>query len=144
MPGGKQPVPSTNAMRMNGSERNRILLGGLVVLAALGQTLTGFAQELPAQPRDFVVDLAGVIDRPTFQRLNGFLVELEQKTGTQIIVLTVNSTGGVPIRDFGLQTGEKWKLGRKGKDNGVLIVIAVKDRQWTFEVGYGLEPMLPD
>ena len=131
-------------MRMNGWKRDRILLSGLVLLAVLGPALPGHAQELPAQPRDFVVDLAGVIDRSTFERLNGYLVELEQKTKAQMIVLTVNSTGSVPIEDFALRTGEKWKLGRKGKDNGALIVIAVKDRLWRFEIGYGLEPTLPD
>ncbi len=102
------------------------------------------AQEPPARPADYVVDLAGVIDRGTFQQLNGHLQELERKTGTQMIVLTINSTQGTPIRDFGLKTAERWKLGRKDRNNGVLVVIAIKDRKWTFEVGYGLEPTLTD
>ncbi len=116
----------------------------LALLVVLSQARVATAQELPSRPADYVVDLAGVIDRGTFQKLNGYLKELEQKTTAQMIVLTVDSTGAVPIRDFALQTAEKWKLGRKDRSNGVLIVIAIKDRQWTFEVGYGLEATLPD
>jgi uncharacterized protein len=117
---------------------------GLVLGLVLSQASPARAQKLPDQPRDFVVDLAGVINRDTFHKLNGFLLELEQKTTAQVIVLTVNSTGGVPIRDFALRTAEKWKLGRKDRDNGVLVVVATQDRQWTIEVGYGLEATLPD
>jgi uncharacterized protein len=127
--------------------RHTLLPAAALTLAALlaaALTRSALAQDLPARPADYIVDLAGVIDRGTFQKLNGYLQELEQKTGAQMIVLTVNSTQGTPIRDFGLKTAEKWKLGRKDRSNGVLIVIAIKDRQWTFEVGYGLEPTLTD
>jgi uncharacterized protein len=102
------------------------------------------AQQLPARPADYVVDLAGVIDRGTLQQLNGYLQELERKTGAQMIVLTVSSTQGTPIREFSLKTAEQWKLGRKDRNDGVLVVIAIKDRKWAFEVGYGLEPTLTD
>lgn len=101
-------------------------------------------QQLPAMPDHYVVDLARVIDRSTAARLDGFLQELERKTGTQMIVLTVHSTDGVPIRRFALETAEKWKLGQAGKDNGALIAVAVGDRKWTIETGYGVEGVLPD
>jgi uncharacterized protein len=112
----------------------------LALFAAAG----GKAQELPATPRDYVVDLAGVVDAATEARLNGYLQELERKTTTQMLVLTVKTTSGVPIRDFALRAAEKWKLGRAKKDNGVLIVVAVDDHKWDIEVGYGLESVLPD
>lgn len=102
------------------------------------------AQPLPAQPRDHVEDLAGVV-RPDVRRtLIGYLLELEQKTGVQMVILTVQSTDGVPIDEFTLRTAEKWRLGRKGKDDGVLVVVAIQDRGWRFEVGYGLEELLND
>jgi uncharacterized protein len=104
----------------------------------------GNAVPLPAVPSSYVVDLAGIIDVPTAQRLNEYLKELEQKTTAQFIVLTVGSLGGVPIEEFSLGVAEKWKLGQKGKDNGLLLVIAMAEGRYRFEVGYGLEAILPD
>jgi uncharacterized protein len=100
--------------------------------------------EPPAVPRDYVVDLAGVINDDTKSQLNALLHELEQKTTAQVLVLTVQSLDGEEIRSFGLKIAEKWKLGQKGKDIGALLIVAVKDRKYTIEVGYGLEGVLPD
>ena len=61
-----------------------------------------------------------------------------------MVVLSINSLEGEPIEKFSLTTAEKWALGQKGKDNGVLITIAVQDRKYRIEVGYGLEAVLPD
>jgi len=77
-------------------------------------------------------------------RLNVYLKELEQKTTAQVLVLTVQSLDGQSIEEFSFNTKEKWKLGQKDKDNGVLIVVAVKDRKYRLEIGYGLESVLPD
>jgi uncharacterized protein len=98
----------------------------------------------PSIPRDYVTDLAGIIRSDAKNRLNSFLQELEQKTTAQVLVLTVQSLDGQNIEEFAFNTKEKWKLGQKGKDNGVLIVVAVKDRKYRFEIGYGLESALPD
>lgn len=119
----------------------RIALAALLVATLAGSAA---AQQLPARPADYVVDLAGVIDRGTFQKLNGYLKELEQKTTAQMIVLTVKTTGGEAIETYAVQAFERWKLGQKGKDNGVLLVVAVQDRRAKIEVGYGLEGVLPD
>ncbi len=101
------------------------------------------AASLP-RPSRFVEDRANVIDAQTEQRLLGRLQELEQKTTAQFIVLTVDTTGGVPIEQYALGLAESWKLGQKGKDNGLLLVVAVKDRKYDFETGYGMEEPLPD
>jgi uncharacterized protein len=95
-------------------------------------------------PRDYVVDLAGVIRDDLRAELNGYLRQLEQKTSAQVLVLTIQSLDGQAIGEFAFQTKEKWKLGQKGKDNGVLLAVAVKDRKYRIEVGYGLEGVLPD
>jgi uncharacterized protein len=102
------------------------------------------AQDLPAQPAEYVVDLAGILSASKEQQLNGSLRELEQKTGAQFIVLLVQTTNGEPIESFSLKTAERWQLGRRGKDDGLLLVIAIKDRKYRFEVAYGLEGLLPD
>lgn len=112
----------------------------LFLLAASAQV---FAAQDTA-PRDYVTDAAGVIDERSKSALNALLMELEQKTGAQFLVLTVPSTQGVPIEEFALERAQAWGLGRKGKDDGLLLVIAVADRRYRFETGYGLEQILPD
>ena len=77
-------------------------------------------------------------------KLNGLLQELEQKTGAQFIVLTVQSTQPLPIERFSIELAERWKLGRKDRDDGFLFTVAVQDRAFRFEVGYGLEGFLTD
>ena len=114
----------------------------LTLLSALASTGYGRA-DLP-MPRRYVEDYANVIDASDERSLNGILQELEQKTGAQYIVLTVLSTGGLPIEQFSIELAEKWKLGQKGKDNGMLFVLAKNDRKWRFEVGYGLEGFVTD
>ncbi len=99
---------------------------------------------LPAHPSQYVVDLAGVIDANSQARLNTMLRDLEARTTTQVVVLTLNSLEGEPIEDFSHQTAVKWGIGQKGKDNGVLLTVAVQDHKYRIEVGYGLEGDLPD
>lgn len=100
--------------------------------------------EPPAVPRDYVVDLANIIRSDTSAQLNASLHNFEQKTTAQMLVLTVQSLDGQSIEEFAFNTKEKWKLGQKGKDNGILLVVALKERKYRFEVGYGLESVLPD
>jgi uncharacterized protein len=99
--------------------------------------------DLP-MPRHYVEDYANVIDSSEESSLNGILQELEQKTTAQYIILTVQSTEGVPIEQFAIEHAQKWQLGQKGKDNGMLFVLAAKDRRYRFEVGYGLEGFITD
>ena len=94
---------------------------------------------IPAHPSQYVVDLAGVFDAPTEARLNAMLHDLEAKTTAQMVVLTLKSLDGEPIENFSHQTAVKWGIGQKGKDNGVLLTVAVKDHKYRIEVGYGLE-----
>lgn len=100
--------------------------------------------EPPAVPQDYVIDLANIIGGGTSAKLNTSLHNFEQKTTVQMLVLTVQSLDGQSIEEFAFNTKEEWKLGQKGKDNGILLVIALKERKYRFEVGYGLESVLPD
>jgi uncharacterized protein len=72
------------------------------------------------------------------------LADLESLKGAQVAVLLVPSAEGEPIEGFSLRVAESWKLGRKGVDDGALLVVAKNDRQLRWEVGYGLEGALPD
>ena len=104
----------------------------------------GVTPPVPAQPSQYVVDLAGVLDTGTQARLNARLKDLETETTAQMVVLTIKSLDGEPIESFSHQTAVKWGIGQKGKDNGVLLTVAVKDHKYRIEVGYGLESALPD
>lgn len=91
-----------------------------------------------------VNDLANLIPADARQRIEQKLAGFEQQTGVQIAVLTIPSLEGEPIEDFSLRVVEAWKLGKKGKDNGVLFLIAQQDRRMRIDVGYGLEGDLTD
>ncbi|MFP7756245.1 TPM domain-containing protein [Thermodesulfobacteriota bacterium B35] len=99
---------------------------------------------MPDRPPGRVVDLAGVIDENTETSLSALLRNLEAGTTVQMAILTVNSLDGEDINTVSLRVAEQWQLGRKGKDNGLLLTVAVRDRKYRFEVGYGLEEILPD
>ena len=68
----------------------------------------------------------------------------EDKTSNQIAVLTLPTLDGESVEGYATRVFEAWKLGQKGKDNGVLVVVVPKDRKMRIEVGYGLEGTLPD
>ncbi len=102
-----------------------------------------FAREVPYLSGP-VVDEANVLSSTTKNSLESLLYRYKSDTSNQVQVLIINSLEGDPIEDFSIRTTDKWKLGDEKKDNGVLFLIAVKDRQMRIEVGQGLEGDLPD
>jgi uncharacterized protein len=115
------------------------------VLLVTAVTAVGQAREIPALPAAPVVDLAGIIDNGIETKLNRYLKELETKTGAQMAILTIDSLQGQAIEEFSINVAhDQWKLGQKDKDNGVLIVVALNERKYRIEIGYGLEAVLPD
>jgi uncharacterized protein len=126
------------------SLRNSLVVLVLILLALAPGGSAASTPQPPAMPRDYVVDLAGVLSSDVQNRMNAYLQELEQKTGAQVVVLTVQSLDGQSIEEFSFNTKEQWRLGQKGRDNGVLITLAIQDRKYRFEIGYGLEEVLPD
>lgn len=101
-----------------------------------------FLQQL--RPAGFVNDRAGLLNPERRATLEGLLQELKRKTGAEIVVVTLPSLQGGEINDFANRLFEKWGIGQKGKDNGILFLVAVQDRKMRVEVGYGLEPTIPD
>lgn len=107
--------------------------------------LTAAAVALDVPPlRGRVNDYAGVMSQDQARALDAELAQFEQETGHQIAVLALPTLDGEDIEGFGIRVAENWKLGKKGFDNGVILVVAIKDRRLRFEVGYGLEGVLPD
>ena len=91
-----------------------------------------------------VTDLADLMSPEARHRVEQQLEGLEKQTGAQIAVLTRPSLEGEVLEDFALRVAETWQLGRKGHDDGVLILIAKAERRIRIEVGYGLEGAIPD
>ena len=116
----------------------RLLALLLVIIPAIS-----FAAELPALTGR-VVDNANILSPQTKAQLTANLEAHEKQTTNQVVVVTVPSLNNQPIEDFGVKLGRAWGIGQKGKNNGVLFVIAPNDRQVRIEVGYGLEGTLTD
>ncbi|HXK62414.1 MAG TPA: TPM domain-containing protein [Acidobacteriota bacterium] len=95
-------------------------------------------------PTGFVNDFAGVFPPNQRSELESFLAEVERKTTSQIAVVTISSLEDNEIRDFANRLFERWGIGRRDQDNGLLMIAAIQDRQVWIEVGYGLEPIIPD
>lgn len=91
-----------------------------------------------------VVDEANILSPQTKHLLEQKLKTFEQNTSNQIVVVTLKSLQGHSIEEYGYQLGRHWGIGQKGKDNGVLLIVAPKERKVRIEVGYGLEGTLTD
>jgi uncharacterized membrane protein YgcG len=128
--------------------RNTVKRGiqGVILLAALLAVCSIARSEQVNQLRakGFVSDFAGVIDPATQQKLTGLCREVNQKAKAQIAVVTVRTTSGVPIEEFSINLAERWGVGPKTNDRGVMILLVVNDHRYRIEVGYGLEGVLPD
>ncbi|MBI3991067.1 MAG: TPM domain-containing protein [Candidatus Omnitrophica bacterium] len=112
----------------------------LCLLLAAG-TLLGDA--IP-QPSGWVNDFAGVISSEYRNKLTSLIRELESKTSAEIAVVTMDSIAPYDEKTYARLLFDNWKPGKKGKDNGVLILLAIKERLWRIETGYGVEGILPD
>lgn len=120
--------------------------GGLAVLILAVFAMASVAFAAPKFPplTGRVVDNAHVLSSETAQKLDGELAQLEAQTGHQLVVATVPDLQGYEIEDFGYQLGRTWALGKKGVNDGVILLVAPKERKVRIEVGYGLEPVLTD
>jgi uncharacterized protein len=95
-------------------------------------------------PTNYVNDFAGVLDAATQARLNDLCRQVDEKAHAQISVVTVKSLDGQDVFTYAVALYQKWGIGKKGSDRGVLILQATQDRKFGASVGYGLEPILPD
>lgn len=91
-----------------------------------------------------VTDQTGTLSASERAALEARLKELEARKGAQLAVLIVPSTQSESIEQFGIRVAEAWKLGRKGIDDGLILIVAKNDRKLRIEVGYGLEGVVPD
>lgn len=117
-----------------------VLLAVVVVFAACAS-----AEPVASlKPTDCVNDFANVLSPAITTQLKEMCRQVLDKAQASLVVVTIKSTDGQPIFDYAVDLYQKWGIGQKGKDRGVLILLAVQDRKYYVNVGYGLEGILPD
>ena len=114
---------------------------GLVIFLFAGLAL---AQQPVPPLKARVTDLTGTLSAAQIGELDSLLAQFEVKKGAQVVVLMVPTTEPEVIEEYSIRLAEAWKIGRKGVDDGAILLIAKNDRRMRIEVGYGLEGILPD
>jgi uncharacterized protein len=128
----------------------RLAKDSAILWIALGWIALGAAVLVAAEPiaslrpSNYVNDFAGVLDAATQARLNDICRQVEEKAQAQIAVVTVKTLDGQDEASYALALYQKWGIGAKKTNRGVLILLAIQDRKRFIQVGYGLEPILPD
>lgn len=123
-----------------------VCLAALIAGALAGAPALWAAPGVPTfpKPTGYVNDFAHLFDPAAHASMERRLAEYDRTTGNQIAIATFPDLGGVPISEFASRLEEAWKVGRRGKDNGVLLLVGLKERQVRIEVGYGLEGKITD
>ena len=114
---------------------------GLILLLAIN---ANSQLQIPELAGHRIHDQAGVLSPGVIDGLERSLKSFEDSTSNQIVVLIVNSLEGEAIDQYGIRLADKWRLGQKDKDNGVIVLISIADKKMRLEVGQGLEGPLPD
>ena len=141
---------SAECTPVQSSRMKRLAKISAILWIALGWIVLGAAVFVAAEPiaslrpSNYVNDFAGVLDAATQARLNDLCWQVEEKAQAQIAVVTVKSVDGQDVVSYAVALYQKWGIGAKGKDRGVLILLATQDRKYWTTVGYGLEAILPD
>ena len=118
---------------------------GWLLLFVLLLCLPGTVQSLTVpSPEGYVNDHANILSEREKAGLESILRRFEAETTNQVVLLVIPSLEGDSLEDFSIRVAEAWKVGQKGKDNGVIFLVAVEDRKARIEVGYGLEGALTD
>jgi uncharacterized protein len=116
----------------------------LVLLAGCVAATLGAEKVEQLRATNYTNDFAGVLSAQGETRLNALCKEVDQKARAQIAIAVIRSLEGAAPEDFANRLFARWGVGYKGDNRGVLILLAVEDRKYWIEVGYGLEPILPD
>jgi uncharacterized protein len=115
-----------------------------IVIAVLATPCANAEPISQLHPTNYVNDFAQVLSSQTEAELNGLARQVDEKAKAQIAIVTINSLDGQDIETYAVDLFKQWGIGNKSTNHGVLILIAVKDHRYRTEVGYGLEPILPD
>jgi uncharacterized protein len=103
-----------------------------------------FAQQFPPKSSTLVTDYTNTLSADNKTQLENKLVAFNDSTSTQIAVVIIKSVGSYDIAEYGAGLGRNWGIGQKGKNNGILILVAMEDHKVTIQTGYGAEGAVPD
>jgi uncharacterized protein len=143
LPTARVQLSGMTGTRSSQSNVSRLLLAALFVCSAAG-ALAQSIDSLP-KPTDYVSDDAHVLSADAIAKLDSLCAQLDHSAAnSQIAVVTVQTMNGDDAADYANQLEDKWKIGRKGTDKGVLVLLAVGDHKYRIDVGYGLEGILND
>ena len=117
----------------------RLILACLLVLAPA----SAMAQKFPALTGR-VVDDAHLLSADQVAQLTQLSTDIEKASSRQFVVATIPDLQDYPIEDYGYRLGREWKIGQGGANNGIILIVAPKERKVRIEVGYGLEPVMTD
>jgi uncharacterized protein len=118
--------------------------GLFVLIVVVSALLYGAETPIPPAPTQWVTDTANFMPPEAVRALDARLAAYQQGTGHQLIVYIAPTTGDAPIEDWAVRAFAKWKVGRKGLDDGLALFIMSQDHKMRIEVGYGLEGVVPD
>lgn len=124
--------------------RRAALLPLVLAVALLSATPARAETPIPPAPEHWVTDRAAFLSTATATDLDARLADYARRSGHQVLVYIDHTTGGVPIEDWGVRAFERWRVGRRGIDDGLLLLVFADDHRVRFEVGYGLEDRVPD
>ena len=117
----------------------------IVALSALLLSMVALAEPVSQlHPTGYVDDFAHVLDPKTVAQMEDICQQIDQKAHAQIAVVTINSLDGADVESYAVDLFKSWGIGQKSTNRGVLILYAIQDHRARIEVGYGLEPILPD
>jgi uncharacterized protein len=122
----------------------RAQISAVIALLCFCAALYAAETPIPPAPTQWVTDTANFMSAGAARDLNSRLEDYERSTGHQLIIYIGQTTGDAPIEDWANRAFTQWKVGRKGMDDGIVLFIMSADRKLRFEVGYGLEPVVPD
>jgi uncharacterized protein len=125
--------------------KHKIMLKKITLfLALLTVAFSAFSQPLPPKSNTLVTDYTNTLSEGDKQQLESKLVAFDDSTSTQIAVVIIKSVGEYDINEYGTKLGRAWGIGTKGKNNGILVLVAMDDRKVTIQTGYGAEGAVPD
>src|ERR1039458_8129724 len=135
----------TGIRRIHSALFSLLVAAGISVFTIAAQAAQAERVEDLPQPTDYVSDFAHVLSPQAIARLDSICTQLDHSgANAQIAVVTIRSLDGADPAEFANALEDKWKMGKKGSDRGVLVFLAVNDHKRRIEVGYGLEGILPD
>jgi uncharacterized protein len=137
-------LPSLHTRTLKKCALKRVWQGLLLAILVFLATAPPAQAKMPARPHGWVSDFAGILSDQAKSQLTALIAETEKTNGAEIAVVTVTSLEGMSVEEYAVRLFKAWGIGKKGKDNGVLLLVAPNERKVRIEVGYGLEPIITD